>query len=169
MNKIKLLVLVGVFCLNHSYAQKLSNFHDIEILWNCEPQLSQENGSTRYYTCNYEDENGSYIFSLSTIDISKDVSQIGGFKSNYVTTYLERLKKGVIESGGVILSEDDIVEVSSLQYSIVTEVESQLKIKACTAAFILGNYSYMINLIGDYDNPKLEKEFLELVSYIKLK
>lgn len=169
MNKIKLLVLVGIFCLNHTYAQKVSHFHDIKILWDCEPQLSKQDGNTSYYTCQYQDENGNYIFSLSTIEISKDVSQLGGNLSLYVSTFLERLKKGVKENGGKILSEDDILGVRSVQYSIVTEVETQLKIKACTAAFIFGNYSYMINLIGEYDNPELEKKFLELVSYIKLK
>jgi hypothetical protein len=158
---------VLVLSLSNSFSQASFQNQDISIQWECKPQLSQRQGGTEYYTCNYQKAGQVYIFSVTVNDLSKDLTQYSSARETYVSSYMANMKQGVLSSGGKIISTGKILSQNSVQYTNTTRVDSELILRECTAAFILGKNAYMVNLIGDVGNPKVESEFLTLVKSIK--
>ena len=167
MKNLLLTLYLLLLSLGNSFSQGSFQNQDISIQWECSPQLSQRQGNTVYYTCNYQKAGQVYIFSVSVNDISQDLNQFSGARETYISSFLARIKDGVSSSGGKIISTGQILSQNSVQYSSTTRVDSELTLKECTAAFIKGKNAYMVNLIGDVMNPKVESEFLTLVKSIR--
>lgn len=167
MKNLILTLYLLLLSLGNSFSQASFQNQDISIQWECIPQMSQRQGSTTYYTCNYQKGGEVYIFSVSVNDISKDLSQFSSTRDSYISSFLVEIKQGVSSSGGKIISTSQILNQNSVQYTSTTRVDSELTLKECTAAFILGKNAYMVNLVGDVVNPKVESEFLTLVKSIK--
>lgn len=167
MKNLLFSLLVFLLSMGYSFCQGSFQNQDISIQWECSPQLSQRQGNTVYYTCNYQKAGQVYIFSVSVNDISKDLTQFSSARETYISSFLEKIKQGVSSSGGKIITTGQILSQNSVQYSSTTRVDSELTLKECTAAFIKGKNAYMVNLIGDVMNPKVESEFLTLVKSIR--
>ncbi|MBA4302205.1 MAG: hypothetical protein C0433_19190 [Cyclobacterium sp.] len=167
MKNLLFSLLVFLLSMSNSFGQGSFQDQNISILWECSPQMSQRQGNTVYYTCNYQKAGQVYIFSVSVNDISKNLTQISSARETYISSFLAKVKEGVSSSGGKIISTGQILTQNSVQYSSTTRVDSELTLKECTAAFIRGNNAYMVNLIGDVVNPKVESEFLTLVKSIR--
>lgn len=167
MKNLLLSLLVLLLSLGNSFSQASFQTQDISIQWECSPQMSQRQGGITYYTCNYQKAGEVYIFSISVNDISGDLTQFASTREDYVSSFLAKFKQGVSSSGGKMISTGQILTQNSVQYSSITKVDSELTLKECTAAFILGKNAYMINLVGDVANAKVESEFLTLVKSIK--
>lgn len=168
MKNLIIIFLVLFISVGYSYSQATFHIQDISIQWECSPQMSQKQGGITYYTCNYQKAGEVYIFSVSVNDISGDLTQFASTREGYVSSFLAKIKQGVSSSGGKIISNGQILSQNSVQYSSITRVDSELTLKECTAAFILGKNAYMVNLVGDVANSKVESEFLNLVKSIKL-
>lgn len=168
MKNLIIIFQVLFISVGYSYGQASFQNQDISIQWECSPQMSQKQGGIIYYTCNYQKAGEVYIFSVSMNDISGDLTQFASTSEAYVSSFLAKIKQGVSSSGGKIISNGQILSQNSVQYSSITRVDSDLTLKECTAAFILGRKAYMVNLVGDVANAKVESEFLNLVKSIKL-
>ena len=165
-NLLFIIFMLGL-SVGNSFSQTSFQNQDISIQWECKPLLSQRQGGTAYYTCNYQKAGQVYIFSITVNDLSKDLTQFSSARETYVSSYLANMKQGALRSGGKIISTEKILSQNSVQYTNTTRVDSELTLRECTAAFILGKNAYMINLIGDVGNTKVESEFLTLVKSIK--
>lgn len=167
MKNLLFILFILVLSVGNSFSQASFQNQDISIQWECKPLLSQRQGGTAYYTCNYQKAGQVYIFSITVNDLSKDLTQFSSARETYVSSYLAKMKQGVLRSGGKIISTENILSQNSVQYTNTTRVDSELTLRECTAAFILGKNAYMINLIGDVGNTRVESEFLTLVKSIK--
>lgn len=168
MKNLLLTLYLLLLSLGNSFSQASFQNQDISIQWECSPQMSQRQGGITYYTCNYQKAGEVYIFSISVNDISADLTQFASTRETYVSSFLAKIKQGVSSSGGKIISNGQILSQNSIQYTSITRVDSELTLKECTAAFILGRKAFMVNLVGDVANAKVESEFLTLVKSIKL-
>lgn len=167
MKNLLLTSLITLLSLSNTFSQVSFQNQDISIQWECSPQMSQRQGNTTYYTCNYQKAGEVYIFSVSVNDISKDLSQFSSIRDAYISGFLEKIMNGISSSGGKVISTGQIRNQNSVQYTTTTRVDSELTLKECSAAFIMGKNAYMVNLVGDVVNPKVESEFLILVKSIK--
>lgn len=167
MKNLLFSILGLLLSLSNSYSQASFQNQDISIQWECNPEMSQRQGSNVYYTCNYQKAGQVYIFSISVIDLSKDLTQFSSTRETYISSFLANIKEGVLSSGGRLISTGKILSQNSVQYVSTARVDSELTMKECTAAFILGKNAYLINLSGNVVNPKVESEFLNLVKSIK--
>lgn len=149
-----------VFAAN---AQSRIRVEGISILSDCSLQFVQKVETTSYYSCNYQNSSGGYIFSISVNDLSSDLEKFNQVRSTYIKSFLDRIEKETIIGGGKIYSKSSIVAQQSIQYSEISRLDAETTVKAFTAAFILGNKAYMINLISNVDTPNLESSFTELI------
>jgi hypothetical protein len=149
-----------VFAAN---AQSRSRVEGISILSDCSPQFVQKVETTSYYSCNYQNSSVGYIFSISVNDLSSDLEKFNQVRSTYIKSFLDRIEKETIIGGGKIYSKSSIVAQQSIQYSEISRLDAETTVKAFTAAFILGNKAYMINLVSNVDTPNLESSFTELI------
>lgn len=103
------------------------------------------------------------MFSVSVNDLTSDLEKFNQVRSTYVKSFLDRIEKGTISSGGKILGKSSVADQPSIQYSETSRLDAELTVKAYTAAFILGNKAYMINLVSNVENPTLESKFTNLI------
>ena len=169
MKNLLFTFLIVMLITSISYSQNTFQDQSISISWDCSPQISQRQGNTVYYRCNYQKAGEVYILSISVNDISEDLTRVSGAKETYISSFMDKIKQGISNGGGKIIAPDQILSENSVQYSSLNKVDSELTLSECTVAFIQGNNAYMINLIGDSANPNVESEFLTLVKRIKFK
>ncbi|WP_144603818.1 hypothetical protein [Algoriphagus algorifonticola] len=167
MKNLLFTLLVLVLSLSTAYSQYSFRDQDISIQWDCSPQFNQKIKNTSYYTCNYQKAGEGYIFSVSVNDLSKDLARFASAEEAYKSSFLAKIKEGAISSGDKLISTGQILGQNSVQYYSITKVDAELTLKGFTAAFIVGKNAYMVNLVGDMQNPKVEAEFLTLVKSIK--
>lgn len=163
MKRIITLIAVISTILFSANAQSRSRVEGISILSDCSPQFVQKVETTSYYSCNFQNSTGGYIFSVSVNDLSSDLEKFNQVRSTYIKSFLDRIEKETIFDGGKIYSKSSIVDQQSLQYSEISRLDAETTVRIYTAAFILGNKAYMINLVSSVDNPNLESSFTKLI------
>jgi hypothetical protein len=163
MKRIITLIAVISTILFSANVQSRSRVEGISILSDCSPQFVQKVETTSYYSCNFQNSTGGYIFSVSVNDLSSDLEKFNQVRSTYIKSFLDRIEKETILDGGKIYSKSSIVDQQSLQYSEISRLDAETTVRIYTAAFILGNKAYMINLVSNVDNPNLESSFTKLI------
>ena len=163
--------LIIVFVLLHTgyvcSAQTSTKIKDISVDWYCSPKLTQSAGGSDYYSCNYENGNGVFIFSVTINNLKSDLEKYDNVRGTYISSFLKKIEENTLNIGGKIEGKSLVANQSSVQYSEVTKVDSELSLKNMSASFVLGNNGYMINLVSNVENPKHKEEFEKLLKIIK--